>query len=230
MEWNWSIHHGKTKKWHLQLIQRFSIERLYCKYSYSQLVSQFMTHNLWLKYNFEFRTYREQFTTLVQLDIIVSNDTFVEGKRMRKSYFLCSNIRDRHRNLEQSYLLSSNQLDENDLFCENNGLQHISIRLIFKKYWRVGHSRWVTPNNKISIPILLKMQMKELGQITNFWIEQYLKEVYQLCLYGTPSKKMRIGHGWIPTDGYSINFQKENWLISHGKMIACSINQWTIVS
>ena len=97
-----------------------------------------MSHN----YNFEFRTYREQFTTLVQLEMIVSNDTFVEGKIMRKNYFLCSNIRDRLRNLEPYYLLSSNQLDENDLFCENNGLQHISIRLIFKTYWRdyqVGH-------------------------------------------------------------------------------------------
>ena len=156
MEWNWSIHHGKTKKWHLQLIQRFSIERLYCKYSYSQLVSQFMTHNLWLKYNFEFRTYRVQFTTRVQLDIIVSNDTFVEGKRMRKSYFLCSNIRD-GRNLEPSYLLSSNQLDENDLFCENNGLQHISIRLIFKKILADGSFNLVIPNNKIWIPIILKM-------------------------------------------------------------------------
>ena len=83
-----------------------------------------------------FRTSRRKFKTLVHLDVIIANDTFVNGSRFRKNYFLCLNFEDQFYKLNPHYLLSSVPLDENDKFCEKNGLQHISIRMVFNKIQR----------------------------------------------------------------------------------------------
>ena len=70
------------------------------------------------------------------MDVISANDTYVNGSRFRKNYFLCLNLRDQSYQLKSwipHYLLSSVPLDENDKFCQKNGLQHISIRNVFNK-------------------------------------------------------------------------------------------------
>ena len=80
-----------------------------------------------------FRTSRGKLKTLVHLDVISANDTYVNGSRFRKNYFLCLNFGDQLYKMNPNHLLSSVPLDENDKFCEKNGFQHISIRKGFNK-------------------------------------------------------------------------------------------------
>ena len=111
--------------------QKLQIPRRHLKIV-TKHIYQHRSPTLMLLFYSYFRAFPENNKTTILLDINLSAGIFINGTVIRKNYFFCGNSQSSDRQTIRQNLISPEPLNENDQFCKNNGLRHISIRMIIK--------------------------------------------------------------------------------------------------